>query len=213
MSDRERQKRKAKPWDRPPLSFAPNRFGDRLADPIFLALGKAVSAWEGVHVAVAVLFRALTSIDDDAKVDAMCWDFAKLTNVHERAKQTRTACADFLSGNQQPQATGPNKLQKRIGALLSAYVEWSARRNELAHGYVTLAWSEDPLGNDEHSVEHYSLCPSHSRLYKWNNAEPSYNYVAKEIEAFAEGFRQLDADLETVAKDVLLLRTKRKERQ
>jgi hypothetical protein len=196
------------PWDRPGMSFAPNRFGDRSPDPIYLALGKSVSAWEGVQVASANLFQALVMSTDEASAEDKCWQFAKAMKVPDRARKIRAACQAFLAGLPLPVSEFVVEIFGRIDKLMDAYVKWSDRRNELAHGYVTPAWGDDPISELGYSEEHFSLCPSHARLHYWNNAEPYFNYVAVEIAAFAEGFTKLDADLEAAAKEVSSLKPK-----
>ncbi len=190
------------PWDRPSMSFAPNRFGDRSADPIYLALGKSVSAWEGVQVASANLFLALVASTDGVSAEAECWNYSRAMKVPERAKKIRKACRDYLDKKPKPSSKPLELLVEEIEKLVLVYGEWSARRNELAHGYVTPAWGDDPLGELGTSEESFSLCPSHARLHHWNNVEPDFNYIASEIESFALGFKTLDAALEAAAKKV-----------
>src|SRR4051812_14304638 len=54
--------KKSNPWDIPPRPKF--RAGDRKREPIYLAVGKGLSAWEGVETAIASLFAVVTSSDD-----------------------------------------------------------------------------------------------------------------------------------------------------
>lgn len=185
---------KQMPWDRPEGSRMPNRQGDREDTPIFTALGKAVSAWEGVNAAIASLFHALHA-GDEQEVEA----FGDVLKVHERAKALRKECAIFLDadfGDRRDQAA---RLKKSMKQVTGAYCEWAARRNELAHGYVTEARSPDYSDEEQPIITVYALLPSHARLGSWSHAEPEFNYLAAEIEVFARQFQELDARIEKVA--------------
>lgn len=182
---------KQMPWDRPEGSRVPNRQGDRVDTPIYTALGKAVSAWEGVNAAIASLFHALHA-GDEQEVEA----FGDVLKVHERAKALRKECAIFLDadfGDRRDQAA---RLKKSMKQVTGAYCEWAARRNELAHGYVTEARSPDYSDTEQPIITVYALLPSHARLGSWSHAEPEFNYLAAEIEVFARRFQELDARIE-----------------
>lgn len=146
---------KQMPWDRPEGSRVPNRQGDRVDTPIYTALGKAVSAWEGVNAAIASLFHALHA-GDEQEVEA----FGDVLKVHERAKALRKECAIFLDadfGDRRDQAA---RLKKSMKQVTGAYCEWAARRNELAHGYVTEARSPDYSDTEQPIITVYALLPS-----------------------------------------------------
>ncbi|MDR6872695.1 hypothetical protein J2Y55_003714 [Bosea sp. BE125] len=182
-------------WDRPEGSRMHNRQGDREDTPIYTALGKAVSAWEGVNAAVASLFHALHA-GDEQEVDA----FGGVFKVHDRANALREECARFLDadfGDQRDQAA---KLKKSMRQVAGAYCEWAVRRNELAHGYVTEARCPDYGDDEQPIITVYALLPSHARLGAWSHAEPRFNYLAADIELFAQRFRELDARIEGIAK-------------
>ncbi|WP_309664381.1 hypothetical protein [Tabrizicola sp.] len=204
---------KRHPWSRPLYSGMPNRFGDREPNGIFLALGKAVSAWEGVHVAASNLYRALSFCGNEDADNNATWSFSEIQNVHERAKKLRILSAEFFAKIERIQSPDAQRTKKEVSRHLTAYVEWAARRNDLAHGYVTQAWGEDyaDKAGEGMSVEHYALCPSHARLRKWNNSEPEYNYIAIEIEVFAEHFQRLDAAFEASARKINFLAGRKNE--
>jgi hypothetical protein len=65
--------------------------------------------------------------------------------------------------------------------------------------YVTEARSPDYSDPEQPIITVYALCPSHARLAKWPHSEPEYNYVASDLEAFAESFRRLDDQFESLA--------------
>jgi hypothetical protein len=193
---------KPMPWHRPEGSKMPNRQGDRDETPIYTALGKAVSAWEGVNAAISQLFYAFNLSD---RVEA----FGGLHKVHDRAKELRQEIDRFLDADFGEKHDEAAKLKKSMKKALGAYVEWASRRNELAHGYVTQASSPDYKDENQPVITVYALLPSHARLERWRNAEPEFNYLASEIDMFAYRFRELDSRIERIADAVKILSASR----
>ncbi|MCY1664252.1 hypothetical protein [Rhizobium sp. SL86] len=192
-------KRKTMPWDRPSGSFFRNRQGDRADVPIFTALGRALSAWEGVNAAVNSLAHALHRHLPEFEAKKAIDQFEKLLKTHDRAAFLRNAGEDFLTGDFRGQHSAVAKFKKDLRKETAAYAEWAARRNELAHGYVTEARCPDYDDPDQPLITVYALLPSHARVDRWFNAEPEWNYLAVEIERFAQGFQDLDNRLERLA--------------
>lgn len=188
-------------WDRPPNSRIPNRPGDRLSEPLFLSLGKAVSAWEGVQAATSSLYFAMSAPElDEVEKDPGFQAFGGLNKVHERRKELMKRGEEFVSrglGKHQDQASN---FKRRLKSVMHSYVGWAARRNDIAHGYVTESGTPDYDDPDQPTTIVYSLCPSHARLSKWSHGEPEYNYVASELEYFASCFQHLDERIEDLAR-------------
>ena len=96
------------PWARPEHSAIPNRPGDREAEPLYAALGHAVSDWEGVNAVTAALHRALLLTDDRAAFEsAEIEAFGGLNNIHRRAKTLSDLSEQFFVaafGDQQDEA-------------------------------------------------------------------------------------------------------------
>jgi hypothetical protein len=183
--------KKSKPWDRPLCCGTPNRTGDKDPTPIYTALGRAVSAWEGVNAALSGLYAEL-----DKGQNVQIFAFGDIPNVHKRAKTLRNECERFLNGNFTTRRNDAAKLKKLTNLILRDYVGWSARRNDLAHGYVTMAQCPDYSDVKQPIITVYALVPSHARLSKYNNAEPIFNYVADDINFFAKRFSELDERIE-----------------
>jgi len=190
---------KLMPWDRPLGSFAPNRQGDRADGPIYTALGRALSAWEGVNAAVSSLAHALHRHLPEREFELSINTFDTLLKTHERASFLREAGLRFLSGNFGHQHAAAAKFKKVLRREMGAYTEWVARRNELAHGYVTEMSSPDYADPNQPLTTFYALPPSHARTDRWFHEEPEWNYVADEIEMFARRFKELDDRIETLA--------------
>lgn len=193
---------KRMPWDRPPGSLASNRTGDRTAEPIYAALGRALSAWEGVNAAANSLFHALLSHLPAADRDTSTKAFDSKHRVHDRAQILRVAGEEFVAADFREKREEVARFKARHRKLLGLYVEWAARRNDIAHGYVTAAQSPDYSRDDQPIVTVYALLPSHARADRWYHEEPEWNYLAAEIEEFALRFGFLDDELEKLATKV-----------
>lgn len=176
------------PWERP--RGGPNRYGDLNPEPIYTAMGRAISNWEGVEAATLVLMKGMTS--DTAKIEM----FERTFKVRDRARQILDTAITALISPCESVASA--RFQQHIRAAMEQYIGWSERRNDVAHGYVTPMWSQHP--SFESIVQSFSLCPSHTNPAKWSHGEPYYNLNAEEIEAFATSFKNLDDRLEALAK-------------
>lgn len=192
-------RRKRTPWDRPSGSLIPNRQGDCFAEPIYTALGRALSAWEGVNAAANSLFHALHSHLAPADHATATRAFDGQHKTHDRAHTLRVAGEGFIAANFGAMCNEAAKCRKRHKELVVQYIEWAARRNDLAHGYVTQAQSPDYSREDQLIVTVYALLPSHARVDRWYHQEPEWNYRAAEIEEIARQFQFLDDELEKLA--------------
>ena len=193
------------PWDRPSKSLMPNRMGDRDTEPLFSALGKAVSAWEGVQAATSSLYFAMRIGNAEAEADPGFQAFGGLNQVHKRRKELQERSRPFLEQYVHRNAETAGRFETELKNILGAYIGWAERRNDIAHGYVTEAQSPDYHDPEQTIVTVYALCPSHARVARWPHSEPEYNYVASDLEAFAESFQQLDTQFENLANNANLL--------
>lgn len=193
---------KSMSWDRPSGSSAPNRQGDRADGPIYTALGRALSAWEGVNAAVNSLAHALHRHLPEADAERAMKHLEGLPKTHQRSAFLRAAGQSFLLADFGVQRAAAARFKKGLGKEMGAYIQWVARRNELAHGYVTDAMSPDYGDPDQPIITVYALLPSHARTDRWFHAEPEWNYLAAEIELFAQRFRELDDRIERLASSV-----------
>ena len=193
---------KRMPWDRPPGSLIPNRPGDRDPVPLFTALGRALSAWEGVNAAVDSFFHSLHQDAAEGDKEDALLAYRACPKVHDRAGLVRAAAATFLDADFGIRRDEAARLNRDIKTWLGKYMGWVARRNEIAHGYVTESQSPDYAVETLPLITTYSLLPSHARPDRWFREEPEFNYVAAEIESFASGFGRLDEVFERLAGQV-----------
>ena len=125
---------KKMPWERPPHSGIPNRPGDSSPDSIYCALGKSLSAWEGVNAALDSLFYSLQSQINPGELENSIKAYAATHKTHDRAKSIREATEEFLKGNFGDERAKAAKLRKKLKSTLARYIGWVARRNDLGSG-------------------------------------------------------------------------------
>lgn len=190
---------KRQPWNRPLNSTIPNRPGDLVSEPIFLALGKAVSAWEGVQAATSSLYFSMLTQDFDTDEDPQYQAFGGLKRAHERHNELMEKSKAFLLKFPEHH-TGARNFRLRIKKVMASYLGWAERRNDIAHGYVTEARTPDYGDPEQPIITVYALCPSHARLSRWIHGQPEYNYVASELAEFSRQFQKLDDRIEGVAR-------------
>jgi hypothetical protein len=166
----------AHPWDRP---LWPDK-GEDECEPIYLAVGHALSQWADLEECISDLFvffvgrgevespavRAYTSID----------------GVRNRIAMVRSA-ADAWFERFPECALKENTLE-----ALKICQEWSSRRNEIAHGTTDL-----PVDTPGATWFLYPGYLTKRRRTSRNNAEFRYN--ACQIEKMAEGFENTERKL------------------
>jgi hypothetical protein len=111
----------------------PNRQGDRLAEPLFAGLGRAVSAWEGVQAATSSLYFAMRIGGIGSEDYPGFQAFGGLNQVHKRRKELEERSRPFLAqdfADKEAVATFIVGLKE----VLAAYLGWAGRRNDIAHG-------------------------------------------------------------------------------
>jgi hypothetical protein len=158
-----------------------------------------LSAWEGGNAAINSLHLALHVHLDEADRDKATIAFSTALKTDDRAQSVRQAAAAFLDADFGENRVEAAKLKKQLKSALARYVGWVARRNELAHGYVTEAQCPDYSLDEQPIVTVYALLPSHARSDRWYNAEPEWNYLASEVDEYAQQFSYLDDTLEQLA--------------
>ena len=169
----------SRPWDRPPNSNIPNRNGDRTATPICTALGRALSAWEGVEATMANLLGVFLACEAEDVAEQNLFRYGETFKIKDRAAIIRKTTDRYFKTQRNPK----HGIVNRLNSLLDQYIGWSQRRNELAHGRVTSMRAPDYSEDSQPIRTFHSLCPSHSRISQWPIVEPEFNYVAVEIKS------------------------------
>ena len=167
----------AKPWDTP----APEEAGSSTADEIFLSVGRALSAWEVVQDGMQDLFCTLCK----ASPFALGRAFGVIESVPAKIDMMRYAARESLFGHKE--------LLSRVEALLTEIINFNMRRNDIAHGIVSLVSKQDKqLG--------FFLIPPHSMSKKIKDLRNlktpledihGYRFTARQIDNFASEFSRL----------------------
>jgi hypothetical protein len=196
----------AETWDRPLGSGIPNKPGDSDPNTLFLALGKAVSAWEGVQVAVSSLYTSLVTVSHLESEEEARSAINSSQLVHIRAQRLLLAANDAAEYLFDVEQHEKKKFILRVEKLAQRYRGWAERRNDIAHGYVTEASHPDYSLEDQPIITTFSLCPSHARQTspfskdsRWHYGESDYNYRAEDLDRFTDAFARLDKDIEELA--------------
>jgi len=110
-------------WERPPLREA----GEPNADPIYLAVGKALSQWERAEEGFAILFQILIETRSEAATRA----YGSITNSAGRRQALRSAAEVTFTEKSIVEAD-----REEFKDLLAHFERASSRRDDIAHGIV-----------------------------------------------------------------------------
>jgi hypothetical protein len=185
------------PWDIP---YAKKfKRGDKTPEQIFLAVGRALTKWEGVEVSLGSIFTALIgSVDVPGSYIPAVRAFGAVINSSTRSEMILQAAEAFFyefEGEGFYDEVQPYRAE--LKKIMLAYTGWISRRNDLAHGYVTENKMPDYEIDEAPLTSFYLLCPSHGNTKKWPlDWEPTYKYKGEDIENFAREFEDLDNRIE-----------------
>jgi hypothetical protein len=185
-----------KPFDRPPQP----KVGDNSADPIYMAVGRALSEWELTEQAFARLFGLFIAPEwPTRKISLRAAEraYGSLQSAKGRKEMT-AAAADELFANY-PHPTLPN----RLNVILDSYMEAGARRNDFAHGMVTFGPTYDEQG--QNAGLSYTLVPGpwNTNKTKKVHRKPDYIYSSAQIVAITANFKPLRVQVGEYAQDLL----------
>lgn len=166
-------------WDRP----AWPSIGNEPPDEIYLAVGRALSAWCEAEEAIAYLFSTVVEAGIiDAPVNRA---YSSISGVRDRIRMVREAAdAWFMFLGSCPRSDNPFK-------ILTACEKWSERRNEIAHGGVD---------RDLELVSNqWFLYPGYFTTKRPFRTGADFRYTASQIDKIAEGFGSLYEDISSLA--------------
>jgi hypothetical protein len=165
-----------KPWDIRPE--APK--GDDKEDMVYSAVGKALTQWERVEIAVALIFAHLSGEQDPDYTSPAVRAFGEVVSFRNRVSMTLAALRAFVHRHSELE----NYYLKEISAALDEALEYSNRRNEIAHGRVMRLREEET----REWLGHY-LLPSFFNPKKFSLAnKPTFQYVADDILYYGKHF-------------------------
>jgi hypothetical protein len=165
-------------WDVPPHP----RQGNKRPDPIYRAVGVALSRWEELEFTLAKLLGVFLGITPLQATRHISYSDAprfvdRLTVIDNAASAFfRKHCDQSFEGD--------------CGKLNQDSTSAFWRRNDIAHGIVTEIWHR----TSPYTTEYCLLPPNHRQSRFESNGSPVYAYNSKIILQFAAGFLDLGND-------------------
>jgi len=180
------------PWD---VREPPSPLGDPDERALFDAVGRALTAWETVEIECAKLFAVFVATRRKYTYhDAAVRAYGAIIGTVNRRNMLEFAAESFFSGRQIKRAS----FQKRSTDLINEYKDFSARRNEIAHGLVRRIFIKRKDGSPR-LVGMY-LIPSFYNPKKFKKGELTYAYVSGDLVYYRQEFDKLQAKLEALIK-------------
>jgi hypothetical protein len=175
------------PWDIRPGA----RWADRDPKELFAAIGEALTEWENVEAALASLFAVFVS----ARKNASFWSpaiqaYGSIASFKSRCDMIRIAADAYFSTRKSITDT-----KKHFKELLDLAGNYSARRNEIAHGKVSeVFWYDKRKRAKSHG---FYLLPSLFNPRKNKKATGMvYYYVSGDLIHYRQEFTKLYLRLE-----------------
>jgi hypothetical protein len=165
------------PWDRPPW---PDR-GEEECEPIYLAVGHALSQWADLEECISDLFVFFVGQEEETESPAVR-AYTSIDGVRNRIAMVRSAADAWFE--RFPDCA----FRENTFDALRICQEWSSRRNEIAHGTTDL-----PVGTPGATWFLYPGYLTKRRKTSRNKAEFRYN--ADQIEKMADGFEKMEVKL------------------
>jgi hypothetical protein len=186
-------------WDIP---YSPKfKVGDASESKIYEAVGRALSKWEGLVADLTFIFAVLTSQDEPWHYNPAVRAFGAVQAAAPKSEMVQQAAEALFHNFEMQLNVDCDEYRAGLRLLLREYNGWSARRNDVAHGYVTESRMPDYSKDDTPITSTYLLWPSHSASRKWPVGwEPVYQYRADEIEKFGVGFDELAERVQSFGK-------------
>ena len=189
------------PWDVPELSDP-----DADEEKLYSSVGRALSAWEGFEHHLATLFGFFVSGSSDTNTPARR-AYGSVVSFQGRKQMLEAAAEAYF-------ASRPNhQMSHRVTDLLKKAENFSARRNEIAHGRVQSTYSTSDLTQvlKDPSLRRWAWAPSAYAAEKVQRAldlaglYPKYIYSSKEIDGLAAHFRSLESEVFNLMMDWMKL--------
>jgi hypothetical protein len=170
------------PWDIP---LRPLR-GDINENMLFAEIGRALTEWEQVEAACAEIFAVLVSVSRASTHQAPAIRAYGVVASHKtRCEMLKAAAAAYFLRRKAKRAA----FEKRFNSLINECSKFAARRNEIAHGQVSMVFYS--RRGKTKRIGHY-LLPSfyNSKKYKIERSA-TYEYTSREIIHFRQEFTKL----------------------
>ena len=184
---REKKASSPNPWDRP-LSWSPSR-GEENEDTLYVAVGRALTAWEVYEGYLSLLFSQFIAPTRDSIAARRAFSAVR---THEgRLEMLKAAFEAYITFL-------PDKnIEEAVSQVIGRSKNWSARRNDIAHGCV-----QPVISNEKDAFVgefKYLLIPSYANTKDRTIHEaPKYAFTASDVLGYANGFRMLQEPVLTV---------------
>ena len=121
------------PWDIPPH---PSN-GDFDESALFASIGRALTEWEQVEAACAELFAVLVSVSQRSAQHAPAIRaYGTVISFKARCEMLKAAATAYFHHRRKKKV----RFEKQLKTLIDECLSFSARRNEIAHGQVSMLY-------------------------------------------------------------------------
>ena len=191
--------KQAQPWDMPPYP----KYGDGKDEITFVAIGRALTAWENFEIEMSDLFAKFLGVRSDPLPASRA--YGSVLTFRGRADMVQAAADAYFFTTPEP------TIAAEVSEVLKQARGFSARRNEIAHGIVRQIqvpsrvifnpkgggfqtmknWGFAVVASD-YATNKTKLAPGQTLLHGPQH-KPTYTYTSVEIDFFARWFATIGA--------------------
>jgi hypothetical protein len=163
--------------------------GDSDENQIFNAVGRALTEWEQVENACARLFALLVSANQRRTYHAPAVRaYGCISSVPTKCDMLRAAATPYFARRK-----SKTQFEAQFKKLVGEYSDFSARRNDIAHGSVNRVFITDKRtakGHRRGAIGFY-LLPSFYNSKKFKEEKFSYQYTSSDLIHYQQEFTKL----------------------
>jgi hypothetical protein len=163
--------------------------GDSDENSIFNAVGRALTEWEQVESACARLFALLVSANQRRAYHAPAVRaYGCINSVATKCEMLRLAATPYFARRK-----SKAQFESPFKKLMSEYSDFSARRNDIAHGSVKRVFITEKSTAKGHrrSAIGFYLLPSFYNPKKFKEEKFSYQYTSSDLIHYQQEFTKL----------------------
>jgi hypothetical protein len=182
------------PWDIPPR----RAHGDIDENTLFAAIGRALTEWEQVEAACAEIFAVLVSVSRKSSHQAPAIRaYGTVISFRSRCEMLQAAATAYFHTRKNKEAI----FKKQLNAIMKECLAFAARRNEIAHGRVSLVYYS--ARGKTRPIGHY-LLPSlyNPKKYKIERTV-TFEYTSNEVIYFTQEFTKLHLKVDAFRKRLI----------
>ena len=184
MASKSSKPQQPRPWDRRPWPES----GDGHQDITYAAVGRALSEWERYESVLGFLFGNLV-LPGAPVLLAATRSYSAVRTFEGRAEMLRAASEAFFFYYGTEMA---DTLQDKFKDVLRNAVQFSQRRNDIAHGVVDHYRPPPPTVPPMSSPDEYALFPAYATFKERDPQNvPTYCYASAELDYYRTQFYSL----------------------